>query len=52
LDLFGRIGAFQWVTANPNTKIVSLFSTHAPSDLVATKVIPAYRESIAQVPDI
>jgi hypothetical protein len=25
LDSFGRIGAFQWVTANPNKKIRSLF---------------------------
>jgi hypothetical protein len=25
LDSFGRIGAFQWVTANPNKKILSLF---------------------------
>jgi hypothetical protein len=25
LDSFGRIGPFQWVTANPNKKIFSLF---------------------------
>jgi hypothetical protein len=29
LDSFGRIGAFQWVTANPNKKIFPSFSPGA-----------------------
>jgi hypothetical protein len=29
LDSFGRFGAFQWVTANPNKTILSLFQPGA-----------------------